>query len=220
MPMPGRSAVMATSGKQLRRLGSTAVVDGLIMLAFGAIGGVVFRALGLPLAWTSQTTLSVDDTAAIVAVLADRFPDLVGPEKEDICYATSNRQAAVKAITGRGAELVIVVGAPYSSNSVRLAEVARTAGARAVLVQEPDELDLDTLRGLATIGLTAGASAPESLVEAVIARLRGRFAVTVEQVTVAEERIEFRLPPALLRDRPAGKTEAAGPLASRTLAAD
>ena len=195
--------------------------DGAVTLVESAEAALtVTPPAGLPLAWTSQTTLSVDDTAAIVAVLADRFPDLVGPEKEDICYATSNRQAAVKAITGRGAELVIVVGAPYSSNSVRLAEVARTAGARAVLVQEPDELDLDTLRGLATIGLTAGASAPESLVEAVIARLRGRFAVTVEQVTVAEERIEFRLPPALLRDRPAGKTEAAGPLASRTLAAD
>jgi len=173
----------------------------------------------LPLAWTSQTTLSVDDTAEIVAVLAERFPGLVGPQREDICYATSNRQAAVKAIVGRGAGFVVVVGAPYSSNSVRLAEVARGAGAKAVLVQQAEELDLDAVQGQATIGLTAGASAPESLVQAVIARLRSRFAVTVEQVTVAEETIEFRLPPALLRERPA-ESQAAGPLASRALAAD
>ncbi len=151
-----------------------------------------------PLAWTSQTTLSVDDTADIVAVLAERFPALVGPQKDDICYATSNRQAAVKAIVARGAEVVVVVGAPNSSNSVRLAEVAERAGAkRALLVQRGADLDLSLLEGCAAAGLTAGASAPESLVQEVIARISTRFEVTTEEVRVAEERIEFRLPKAL-----------------------
>lgn len=169
---------------------------------------------GVPLAWTSQTTLSVDDTAAVVAVLAARFPGLVGPAKDDICYATSNRQAAVKAIVAQGAEVVIVVGAPNSSNSVRLAEVAERAGARrALLVQRGADLDPALLDGCAAVGLTAGASAPESLVQEVIARLATRFALTEQEVRVAEERIEFRLPPALTRDP-------ASPLASRTLAAD
>jgi 4-hydroxy-3-methylbut-2-enyl diphosphate reductase len=169
---------------------------------------------GVPLAWTSQTTLSVDDTAEIVAVLADRFPGLVGPAKEDICYATSNRQAAVKALVARGAEVVVVVGAPNSSNSVRLAEVAQRAGARrALLVQRSAELDLAAIEGVATIGLTAGASAPESLVQEVIAHIGTRHDLSVEEVRVAEERITFRLPPALGRD-------ASPSLASRTLAAD
>lgn len=151
-----------------------------------------------PLAWTSQTTLSVDDTAEIVAILEQRFPGIAGPAKEDICYATSNRQAAVKEIVARGAEMVIVVGAPNSSNSVRLAEVARRAGAaRSLLVQRGAELDPAQADGCATIGLTAGASAPEALVEEVLNRLRERFEVTVQEVVVAEERIAFRLPPAL-----------------------
>jgi 4-hydroxy-3-methylbut-2-enyl diphosphate reductase len=155
---------------------------------------------GVPLAWSSQTTLSVDDTAEILTVLAERFPGLTGPGKEDICYATSNRQAAVKALVARGAELVVVVGAPNSSNSRRLAEVAERAGARsAVLVQRGAELDLALLDGCRTIGLTAGASAPESLVQEVIARIGGGCDITVEEVRVADERIEFRLPPALDR---------------------
>jgi 4-hydroxy-3-methylbut-2-enyl diphosphate reductase len=170
---------------------------------------------GAALAWTSQTTLSVDDTAEIVAVLAARFPGIVGPAKEDICYATSNRQAAVKALAARGAEMVIVVGAPNSSNSRRLAEVAERAGARrALLVEQPEALDLRLLDGCAAVGLTAGASAPESLVQAVIARLRTRFSVTEEEVRVAEERIAFRLPPELAGTGP-------GRAAARdTLAAD
>ena len=152
-------------------------------------------------AWTSQTTLSVDDTAEIVAILTGRFPGIAGPAREDICYATSNRQAAVKAMVERGAEAVIVIGAPNSSNSVRLAEVARRAGARAaVLVQGPEELDLTCLEGIATVGVTAGASAPESLVRAVLARLRAHHAVTVREVRVAEERIAFRLPHVLAAD--------------------
>ncbi len=154
-----------------------------------------------PLAWTSQTTLSVDDTAEAVAVLAERFPGLVGPAKEDICYATSNRQAAVKAVVAAGAEKVIVVGAPNSSNSVRLAEVAERAGARrSLLVQRGADLDPGAVADARTIGLTAGASAPEALVQEVLSRLAERFRLTVREVTVAEERISFRLPAVLAAD--------------------
>jgi 4-hydroxy-3-methylbut-2-enyl diphosphate reductase len=152
----------------------------------------------VPLAWSSQTTLSVDDTAAILAVLQRRFPGLIGPAKEDICYATSNRQAAVKEIVVQGAEKVLVVGAPNSSNSVRLAEVALRAGARdARLVGGGAELDPGFAADCATIGLTAGASAPESLVQQVLDRLGETYALTVREVVVAEERIAFRLPPVL-----------------------
>jgi len=152
-----------------------------------------------PLAWSSQTTLSVDDTADILAVLTDRFPAIAGPAKEDICYATSNRQAAVKAMVAQGAEVVLVVGAPNSSNSVRLAEVAERAGARrALLIQGARDLEPSLLEGCRVLGLTAGASAPEVLVEGVVAALRQRFALTVEEVRVAEERIAFRLPAALM----------------------
>ncbi|MGK7863550.1 4-hydroxy-3-methylbut-2-enyl diphosphate reductase [Falsiroseomonas sp. E2-1-a4] len=152
----------------------------------------------LPLAYTTQTTLSVDDTADIVAILQRRFPTIAGPAKEDICYATTNRQAAVKAIAARGAELVIVVGAPNSSNSVRLAEVAKRAGAaRSLLVQRGSALDPAVADGCTIIGLTAGASAPEVLVEEVLAKLATRFTLEVEEVVVAEEKVVFRLPPAL-----------------------
>lgn len=152
----------------------------------------------LPLAYTTQTTLSVDDTADIVAILQRRFPTMTAPAKEDICYATTNRQAAVKAIAARGAELVIVVGAPNSSNSVRLAEVAKRAGAaRSLLVQRGSALDPAVADGCTIIGLTAGASAPEVLVEEVLAKLATRFTLEVEEVVVAEEKVVFRLPPAL-----------------------
>ncbi|HYZ31639.1 MAG TPA: 4-hydroxy-3-methylbut-2-enyl diphosphate reductase [Crenalkalicoccus sp.] len=149
---------------------------------------------GAPLAFITQTTLSVDDTADIVAALRERFPDINAPAKEDICYATTNRQAAVKAIAPR-AELMVVVGAPNSSNSVRLVEVARRAGCpRAVMVQRGRDLDLSAFDGLSSIGVTAGASAPELLVEEVLARLGERFALAIEEVAVAEERITFKLP--------------------------
>ncbi|HEV7263969.1 MAG TPA: 4-hydroxy-3-methylbut-2-enyl diphosphate reductase [Falsiroseomonas sp.] len=176
----------------------------------------------VPLAWSSQTTLSVDDTSAIVAVLAERFPGLVGPTKEDICYATSNRQAAVKAIVARGAALVVVVGAPNSSNSRRLAEVAERAGAkRAVLVQRGADLDLSLVEGCSVVGLTAGASAPEALLQEVIARLDACFDLSVEEVRVAQETVEFRLPPALARDLPPALARDLPPaLDRRTLAAD
>jgi 4-hydroxy-3-methylbut-2-enyl diphosphate reductase len=150
-----------------------------------------------PLAFITQTTLSVDDTADIVAALKERFPDIAAPAKEDICYATTNRQAAVKAIAGR-AELMLVVGAPNSSNSLRLVEVAKRAGCpRALMVQRGHELDPAIADGLSTIGITAGASAPERLVEEVLARLSERFDLAIEEVVVAEERITFKLPAAL-----------------------
>jgi 4-hydroxy-3-methylbut-2-enyl diphosphate reductase len=151
----------------------------------------------MPLAYITQTTLSVDDTAEIIAALRQRFPGIEGPRREDICYATTNRQAAVKAIAP-GADLVIVIGAPNSSNSLRLVEVASRAGCpRALLVQRARELDLGLLEGVSVLGLTAGASAPEALVEELIAHLRKGFDVTVEEVRVAEEDIVFRLPAAL-----------------------
>jgi 4-hydroxy-3-methylbut-2-enyl diphosphate reductase len=146
------------------------------------------------LAYTTQTTLSVDDTADIIEILRDRFPAIDGPAKEDICYATTNRQAAVKAVAARS-ELVIVVGAPNSSNSVRLREVAERSGApRAVMTQRGAELDPAIADGCTTIGVTAGASAPELLVQEVLERLRERFAVSVEEVTVAVEDVIFRVP--------------------------
>jgi 4-hydroxy-3-methylbut-2-enyl diphosphate reductase len=152
---------------------------------------------GVPLAFITQTTLSVDDTADIVAALRERFPEVHAPAKEDICYATTNRQAAVKAIAPR-ARLMVVVGAPNSSNSLRLVEVAERAGCpRAVMVQRGRELDPAVADGVGTVGVTAGASAPELLVEEVLARLSERFDLAIEEVVVAEERITFKLPAAL-----------------------
>jgi 4-hydroxy-3-methylbut-2-en-1-yl diphosphate reductase len=146
------------------------------------------------LAYTTQTTLSVDDTAAIVAVLKERFPDITGPRKEDICYATTNRQAAVKAIAPR-CDAVIVVGAPNSSNSLRLVEVAERAGCRkAVLVQRAADIPWDAFGGITTLGITAGASAPELLVNDIIDAFRARFEVTVETVATTVERIAFNVP--------------------------
>ncbi|CAA9251590.1 MAG: 4-hydroxy-3-methylbut-2-enyl diphosphate reductase [uncultured Acetobacteraceae bacterium] len=152
---------------------------------------------GARLAFITQTTLSVDDTAEIVAALQRRFPGIAAPAKEDICYATTNRQAAVKEIAPR-VELMVVVGAPNSSNSLRLVEVAERAGCpRALMVQRGRDLDLDILDGVSSLGVTAGASAPEVLVEEVLARLRERFDLRIEEVVVAEERITFKLPAAL-----------------------
>ena len=146
-----------------------------------------------PLAFLTQTTLSVDDTAEIVATLQRRFPAIVGPKGEDICYATSNRQAAVKAIAGR-CDLVIVIGAPNSSNSLRLVEVAERAGTPARLVQRAEEIDFNWLDGVTTLGITAGASAPEVLVRQFISRISERFEVREDQVVTAEESITFKLP--------------------------
>ena len=148
------------------------------------------------LAFLTQTTLSVDDTAEIVAILRRRFPSIQGPRSEDICYATSNRQAAVKAIAGR-CDAMLVIGSPNSSNSLRLVEVAEREGARARLVGRGADLDFDWLAGVRTLGITAGASAPEILVREVVAALGERFDVTEEPVEGVEERMVFKLPAGL-----------------------
>jgi 4-hydroxy-3-methylbut-2-enyl diphosphate reductase len=146
------------------------------------------------LAYITQTTLSVDDTAAIVAALRERFPGIVGPRKEDICYATTNRQGAVKAIAGR-CDRLIVVGAPNSSNSLRLVEVAERAGCpKALLLQRAEEIPWEEFDGIAVLGITAGASAPELLVEEIIDAFRARFDVRLERVATTEERIAFNVP--------------------------
>ncbi|WP_420340648.1 4-hydroxy-3-methylbut-2-enyl diphosphate reductase [Roseibium sp.] len=162
-----------------------------------------------PLAYITQTTLSVDDTAGIVSVLQDRFPDIVAPHKEDICYATTNRQEAVKHVAP-GVEAMIVVGAPNSSNSQRLREVAEREGCRvAVLLQRADEINWADFEGVTSLGLTAGASAPETLVEEIISAFDARFDVTVEIVRTAEETIAFNLPREL-RDMSAQTEKATG----------
>lgn len=146
------------------------------------------------LAFVTQTTLSVDDTAEVVAALQTRFPAIVGPHKEDICYATTNRQEAVKAMAER-AEAMLVVGAPNSSNSKRLVEVGARAGcAYAQLVQRATDIDWRALDGIASIGITAGASAPEVLVNEVIDAFRARYEVTVEIIETAQENVEFKVP--------------------------
>ena len=146
------------------------------------------------LAFVTQTTLSVDDTADIVTALKARFPAIVGPHKEDICYATTNRQEAVKAVAPR-ADALLVVGAPNSSNSKRLVEVARKAGCPyAQLVQRATDIDWRALDGIASIGITAGASAPETLINEVIDAFRDRYDVTVETVETAQENVEFKVP--------------------------
>jgi 4-hydroxy-3-methylbut-2-en-1-yl diphosphate reductase len=146
------------------------------------------------LAFITQTTLSVDDTAEIVEALKARFPAIIGPHKEDICYATTNRQEAVKAIAP-AIDALLVIGAPNSSNSQRLVEVGRRAGcAYAQLVQRAADIDWRALEGARAIGLTAGASAPEVLVEEVIDAFRARYAVTIETVETAVERVEFKVP--------------------------
>jgi 4-hydroxy-3-methylbut-2-enyl diphosphate reductase len=146
------------------------------------------------LAYVTQTTLSVDDTAEIVAVLKQRFPKIASPHKEDICYATTNRQAAVKAIAGR-CQSLIVVGAPNSSNSMRLVEVARRAGCpKAILVERAADLDWSQFAGANTVGITAGASAPEILVTEIIDAFRQRFDVKIETTVTTEERVAFNLP--------------------------
>jgi len=147
-----------------------------------------------PLAFITQTTLSVDDTAEIVATLRRRFPNIEGPRREDICYATTNRQAAVKTIA-QDCDLMIVIGSPNSSNSQRLREVAERAGARrAVLVPKVADLDWSVLEGVTTLGLTAGASAPESLVQEVLAALGTRYRLAIEERQVTQEDVIFKLP--------------------------
>ena len=148
------------------------------------------------IAFVTQTTLSVDDTAEIVAALRARFPAIAAPHKEDICYATTNRQEAVKAL-GAKSEVVLVLGSANSSNSVRLAEVGRRAGARAYLIEDAEALDLAWIAGARVVGVTAGASAPEVLVHGLLQRLAQSFDVTVEEAAAEPEMVSFKLPRAL-----------------------
>lgn len=151
------------------------------------------------LAYCTQTTLSLDDTAKVIAALKARFPTIAGPRKQDICYATTNRQAAVRELAPK-VDAVLVLGAPNSSNSKRLAEAATLHGCvKAKLIQRAAEIDWDWLGNPAAVGITAGASAPEVLVEEVLAALRERFTVTIEEVRVATENVAFNLP-MILRD--------------------
>jgi 4-hydroxy-3-methylbut-2-enyl diphosphate reductase len=149
---------------------------------------------GKPLAVISQTTLSLDDVASTVEVLERRFGDLRRPGADDICYATQNRQDAVKEIASRGATLILVIGSPTSSNAQRLVEVAQARGAEATLIDDQDAIGEDLLAGHAIVGLTAGASTPEELVQAVIARLAESGYELEDEVTVAREDVHFRLP--------------------------
>ena len=151
----------------------------------------------LPLAYATQTTLSLDDTSEILRVLKRRFPELPDPHKEDICYATTNRQEAVKQLAN-GSELVLVVGSKNSSNSVRLVEVALRAGAgNAQLIDDASQIDWSWLDGVSTVGVTAGASAPEPLVQAVVQALQARFDVTLADDPGEQETVTFKLPRAL-----------------------
>ncbi|GBR64639.1 terpenoid biosynthesis protein LytB [Acetobacter syzygii NRIC 0483] len=146
------------------------------------------------LAFITQTTLSVDDTAEIVEILRERFPLIEGPKREDICYATTNRQEAVKTIAPE-CDLVIVIGSPNSSNSQRLREVAERSGAsKALLVPRLDALDWSVLDGVNTLGITAGASAPEALVQEMLAEMAKRYTLCIEERIVKEENVTFRLP--------------------------
>ncbi len=172
--------------------------EGAVRLVETVEDAMAFQPKGSgPLAWITQTTLSVDDTKAIVDVLIARFPDIVAPHKDDICYATTNRQEAVKSIADK-VDALIVVGAPNSSNSQRLREVALRAGCKtSVLVQRASDIPWQEIDGVARLGITAGASAPEVLVEEIIDAFSERYEVTVETVRTAEETIAFNLPRAL-----------------------
>jgi 4-hydroxy-3-methylbut-2-enyl diphosphate reductase len=151
--------------------------------------------------YITQTTLSVDDTRVIIAALEARFADLTGPSTAEICYATQNRQSAVRALCEE-ADLLLVVGSPNSSNSNRLREIGTEMGKPAHLIADGSQLDAAWLDGVTTIGLTAGASAPEELVQSVIAAIRSITPATVETLDGLEENVQFRLPPALARLQP------------------
>jgi len=197
----GHEEVEGTSGEAPSRV---RLVDGS-----DGVAGVEVRDPS-KVVWLSQTTLSVDETIETVNALRERFPALLDPPSDDICYATQNRQAAVKAIAAR-ADLVIVVGSPNSSNSVRLVEVARDNGARAAyLVDDAGEIDERWLDGVTTVGLTSGASVPEELVTAVLDKLAGHGFGDVEEVEAVEEHMTFALPRELRTAGAPGAPGAAG----------
>ncbi|NOZ41588.1 MAG: 4-hydroxy-3-methylbut-2-enyl diphosphate reductase [Alphaproteobacteria bacterium] len=149
-------------------------------------------------AYITQTTLSLDDTADIIGALKQKFPAIHDPKKEDICYATTNRQGAVKALAEK-AEAVLIIGAPNSSNSRRLVEVAGRQGCKSMLIQRARDIDWDWLQDVSTVGISAGASAPEVLVEEVIAAFRRRYDIHLETISTVRENIRFKLPALLTR---------------------
>jgi 4-hydroxy-3-methylbut-2-en-1-yl diphosphate reductase len=169
--------------------------DGAIALVEDAAGAESFEPRDpANLAYITQTTLSVDDTSGIVNILRRRFPKIAGPHKDDICYATTNRQSAIKAIS-QHADLVLVIGAPNSSNSRRLVEVAIRAGAKdATLIQRAQDIDWSRLADVRILGLSAGASAPEMLVEDVVEALRAHYDLKIDEITVTREDVTFNVP--------------------------
>ena len=167
--------------------------DGAVVLVESVADVEKLELDGEQLAYVTQTTLSLDDSQEIIEALTDRFPTIVGPHKEDICYATTNRQAAVKRVAPQ-VDAVIVVGSPNSSNSQRLREVAERSGAPAQLVQGRSEIDWSMFAHVDTLGITAGASAPEVLVEEIMDAFAERFEITVETVSAADESVSFPLP--------------------------
>jgi len=198
----GHEEVVGTAGEAPSRVRLVDGADGAAQVEVTDPSKVV---------WLSQTTLSVDETIQTVNALRERFPALLDPPSDDICYATQNRQAAVKVIAGQ-ADLMIVVGSPNSSNSVRLVEVARDYGAQAAhLVDDAGEVDERWLDGVTTIGVTSGASVPEELVTAVLDKLAGHGFGDVEEVEAVEEHMTFALPRELRAARAAEATGAAAP---------
>ncbi len=168
--------------------------NGSITLVEGPLDAEKIKVPAGELAYTTQTTLSIDEAAATIAVLKRRFPKIYGPKKEDICYATTNRQQAVKAVAP-SCDAFIVIGAPNSSNSMRLVEVAKSAGCpKATLAQRAADIDWTWLADTKRLGISAGASAPEILVEEVISACREHFTVSIEEVKVTEEHVHFKLP--------------------------
>jgi 4-hydroxy-3-methylbut-2-enyl diphosphate reductase len=191
----GHPEVEGTMGQATGRMYLVENVEDVARLRVGADD----TAKQAPLAYVTQTTLSVDDARIIVQALSDRFPEIVGPRKDDICYATQNRQDAVKAMAGK-VDVVIVVGSKNSSNSNRLREVAAIGGIPAYLVDGADQIEAQWLAGNARIGVTAGASAPEVLVSGVVERLKALGAGSIETLNGAAENVNFPLPKELLAD--------------------
>jgi len=150
-------------------------------------------------AYITQTTLSLDDTSAVINALKDKYPSIKDPRKEDICYATTNRQNAVKELA-KEVELVLIIGAPNSSNSRRLVEVAQKNGCRSVLIQRASEIDWDLFKDVKNVGISAGASAPEILVEEVMQAVKARFKTNVENILTIEENVTFKVPAILSKD--------------------
>jgi 4-hydroxy-3-methylbut-2-enyl diphosphate reductase len=186
----GHDEVLGTMGEAPGRITLVTSVDDVAGLEFPP---------GTEVACSTQTTLSVDETAAIVAALRARFPDLIEPAKSDICYATQNRQDAVKVLVTEGVEHLLVVGSQSSSNSKRLCEVAENMGVPASLIDGPDDIEMEKLIARRLVGLTAGASAPEHLVQAVVARL-AEHGWEQEELVTLQENVKFQLPSEIMGD--------------------